>query len=1335
MKLQVPSTREAAGKRDCPEALPMRYPPLGKAKILIVDDAEDVVEALRFILVQDGYREIASTTDATDAIRLFKAFEPDLVVLDLVMPGSDGLQVLKELRAIIPAETYLPILIVTSSSSARARREALALGASDFVAKPYDTIEIIGRIGNLLEMRFLHLEPLLESRRFLQNTFDALSSQIAVLDESGTIVEVNGAWSHFAAENGFAGDRCGVGSNYLQACDSVVTGSAADARAIAAGIRAVIAGQTQEFRLEYPFHTAHERRWFIVRVTRFSTNALRVVVAHENITERREAENYLQSSQTLLRMAGRLSRIGAWAVNLPELRLTWSDEVYAIHEHPAGSPPTVEEAVSYYAPEFRELITRNFDACVCEGTPFDMESQIETARGRRVWVRSLGEAVRDQEGNIIGVQGALQDISGQKETEEKIRQDARRLTNTLESITDAFVTIDRTWHFTYVNHEAERLYKRERSGLLGRPVWEEFKEAVGGTFDLELHRAMQENRTVSFEAYYAPLGKWLDVQAYPSDEGLTVYFRDVTEQRTSRTALLMSEERFRVLAKATNDAIWEWDLATGTVWWNEGLEKLLGFRHQEITLTVDTWMDHIHPDDQIRVRDGIHHAIELGRQAWTDTYRFICLDGREAYVLDRGHIIRDARGNALRMIGGMIDLTERKRVEEELRWQTAFLEAQVNSSIDGVLVVGPDGNKILQNQRMADLLGIPQFIIDDKVDETQLLWVMGQTKNPKEFLERVIHLQANQDEISRDELEFADGTLFDRYSAPVIGKDGTYYGRIWTFRDITERKQAEDELFRSRETLRGILDHIPQRVFWKDRDLIFRGCNRAFALDMGCDDPSEVIGKTDFEAPWGETAELPRADDESVMRHDRPKESFEEPTIGDDGRPGWLRTSKVPLHDRHGRVIGVLGTYEDVTAHKLAKQEIERLNAELEQRVAQRTQELFAATEEAHRANRAKSEFLSRTSHELRTPLNAIVGFGQLLEAGENLSPESRESITQILAAGRHLLTLINEVLDISGAESGNIALSLELVAVDRLLEETVSLVQPLGTALQVKLKLAIPPVQDWHVLADAQRLKQVLLNLLSNAIKYNRPAGWVTVECAPVQAADPPTLRFTVRDSGPGIGPENIGRLFMPFDRLDAERTKSQTVGTGLGLALSKRMVELMGGHIGVESVPGEGSTFWFDLPLADKPVATIVRAPVPVIMDPEIAGRKSKTVLYIKDSVSNLRFITRILARRPAIRLLSAATAADGLEVAYEHRPDLILLDLHLPGCNAAEVLAQLQRDPRTCAIPLVVVSGDASPEKRDQILASGARAFLTKPLEVRSFLRVLDQFIGLPAMKNIS
>jgi signal transduction histidine kinase/ActR/RegA family two-component response regulator len=409
-----------------------------------------------------------------------------------------------------------------------------------------------------------------------------------------------------------------------------------------------------------------------------------------------------------------------------------------------------------------------------------------------------------------------------------------------------------------------------------------------------------------------------------------------------------------------------------------------------------------------------------------------------------------------------------------------------------------------------------------------------------------------------------------------------------------------------------------------------------------------------------------------------------------------------------------------------AQKALQTLNEDLEQRVAQRTKALFAATQEAVRANAAKSEFLSRTSHELRTPLNAILGFGQLLEQEENLGPVPRESVGRILQAGRRLLSLINDVLDISSADSGGMTLSLEPVAVDELIEETLGLVRPLGATLGVELEVASPKEGNRSVLADRQRFKQTLLNLLSNAIKYNRPGGKVIVESAPVEKANPPALRLLVKDTGPGISAENLTRLFMPFDRLDVERVQPAIPGSGLGLALSKRMVESMGGCIGVESVPGEGSVFWIEAPLADNlAVPSAQSAPGPLV-PAESESLRSGTLLCIDGNASHVRLITHILARRPAMQLLSAETGALGLEIARERRPDLILLDLRLPEDDGEQVLARLRADPRTSPIPVAVIGADFPPEKREQMTTAGASAFLTKPLQMRTLLGLLDQFV---------
>ncbi|MBZ5604652.1 MAG: response regulator [Acidobacteriia bacterium] len=378
-------------------------------------------------------------------------------------------------------------------------------------------------------------------------------------------------------------------------------------------------------------------------------------------------------------------------------------------------------------------------------------------------------------------------------------------------------------------------------------------------------------------------------------------------------------------------------------------------------------------------------------------------------------------------------------------------------------------------------------------------------------------------------------------------------------------------------------------------------------------------------------------------------------------------------------------------------------------------EELRVAKLQAEEASRAKSDLLSRTSHELRTPLNAILGFAQLLEMGE-LCEMDRGNVEQILKGGRHLLKLINEVLDIAGIESGRRGLSLEAVYVRDAVAESVDLVRPLAAQRGISIHDAVQAVH-W-VMADRQRLQQVLINLLSNAVKYNREGGTVIIDS---ERRPDGSLRVLVRDTGPGIAPGDLAKVFMPFERLGAEQAGVE--GTGLGLSFAKSFMEAMGGSIGVSSAPGAGATFWIDIPPAAAPDEPQFPAEG-MEMGMSLAGDRRRQLLYIEDNSSNRELIERVLTHRPSIQLTTVTSGMAGVSAAREMRPDLVLLDLHLPDIWGDEVIRRLKRDAVTSTIPVIMLSADATPKQIQKLLTLGAEAYLTKPIDVRQLLAMLDE-----------
>jgi len=521
--------------------------------------------------------------------------------------------------------------------------------------------------------------------------------------------------------------------------------------------------------------------------------------------------------------------------------------------------------------------------------------------------------------------------------------------------------------------------------------------------------------------------------------------------------------------------------------------------------------------------------------------------------------------------------------------------------------------------------------------------------------------------------------------------------------DVSERRRAEEELRLRAELLDLAHDAVIVRApddgrvtFWNREAETIYGYSRAEALDRVIHGLLATVYPESREAVAEALARDGRWDGE--LRHTRK-----------DGREIVVSSRQALQRGADGQPLSIIELNSDITDRKRAEEVRHRNERALREQ-----------TERAESASRAKSEFLARMSHELRTPLNSIIGFSQLLEL-EGLEQRQREHVGYVLTAGGHLLELINEVLELAKIETGQLAVSPEPVSVADAIREALALVAPLAAEHDISLDCdADGLTPEIHVCADRHRLEQVLLNVLSNAIKYNRRGGHVGVAS---QLTGDGRVRTTVADAGIGIEREQLTKLFEPFERLGAELTPIQ--GTGLGLALSKGLLDAMGGTIEVFSTPGSGTTVTIELDGAGRPGSErepdSERRELTDLRGPE--GRR-QVILYIEDNVSNFTLVERILERHATVQLLAAMQATIGLELAREHHPDLIVLDLQLPDMPGTEVLKRLKADRPTRDIPVVVLTANASKHQAEHVKQLGAAAYLTKPLDVPKFLDVIAQ-----------
>jgi len=771
---------------------------------------------------------------------------------------------------------------------------------------------------------------------------------------------------------------------------------------------------------------------------------------------------------------------------------------------------------------------------------------------------------------------------------------------------------------------------------------------------------------------------------------------------------------------------------------NVGAERMLGYTAADV-------MNKITPADISDPQELIARAIALSEEFETpitpgfealvfkasrgieDIYEltYFRKDGSRFPAVVSVTALRDEQDAIIGYLLIGTDNTARKQAEEALLKAGALQSAIFNSANFSSIATDAKGVIQIFNVGAERMLGYTAAEVMNKITPADI-------SDPQEVIARAKALSV---ELSTPITPGFEALVFkasrgieDIYELTYFRKDGsrfpaivsvtalrdaqdTIIGYLLIGTDNTARKQVEAEQKKLDQRLRdqqfytrSLIESNIDALMTTDPSGIISDVNKQMEALTGCT-RDELIGapfKNYFTDPERAEAGI------KLVLSEKKVTDYELTACARDGKETVVSYNATTFYDRDRTLQGVFAAARDVTERKRLDQALQETNVEL-----------ASAKFVAEKANLAKSDFLSSMSHELRSPLNAILGFAQLIESGSP-SPtiSQKRSVDQIIHAGWYLLELINEILDLALIESGKLSLSLESISLAEVMHECHAMVEP--QAQKRGISVAFPQFDiPYFVNADRTRVKQILINLLSNAIKYNRVDGTVVVECI---VSTPGRIRICVEDTGEGLTPDKLAQLFQPFNRLGQETNAGE--GTGIGLVVSKRLIELMSGVIGVESTVGEGSVFWIEMNLTTEPQPAAVAAEPLAVAQAQIeADLQLRTLLYVEDNPANLMLVEDLIARRPDIRLLSARDGNRGVEIARASRPDVILMDINLPGISGIKALGILAEDPTTAHIPVIALSANAMPHDIEKGLEAGFFRYLTKPIRVNEFMETLD------------
>ncbi len=1039
--------------------------------------------------------------------------------------------------------------------------------------------------------------------------------------------------------------------------------------------------------------------------------------------------------------------------------------------------------------------------------------------------------------------GITRDITERKRTEDQLRS----LSRAVEQSPASVVITDLCGNIEYVNPKFTELtgYTSEevlgknprilKSGEHAAEIYQQLWRTItsGGEWRGEFHNKRRNGELYWESAVISPIR---------NAEGVITHYLAVKENITERKRVEaeLKEERYLLHTLMDNlpDMIYFKDRENHFTGINLALAKAYGLSHpaQAIGKTDFDFYSAEQAKEFSRDEEGI---IRTGQPMVGKEENETWPDGHVSWVSTTKMPLRDACGNIIGTFGVSRDITERKRMEETLFEERRLLHTLMDNVPDMIYFKDRESCFTRINVKLAAGLNL-----------TDTAQAVGKTDFAFFPADRAQEFYADEQEIIKtgrplvgkeEQVDWANGevTWVSTTKMPQHDAKGNIIGTFGISHDITERKRAGEELCESRRMLQTILDTIPQRVFWKDRNFSFLGCNKAFALDAGLKDPAEIIGRNDYELAWRDTAERYRADDKLVMEQETPRLNYEEPQDRPDGSQWWVRTNKLPLRDREGKVVGMIGTYEDITERKRAEKALRESEEELAaaQRIAhvgswywniqtdtahwsdetfrifgvppgqlddhrqvfldllhpedrmrvdcalnealnetteydtvyrilrvdgtervihgqgevlknetgkpigirgtnhditeqKRAEiELHRAKEAAEAANRAKSEFVANMSHEIRTPMNGIIGMTDLA-LDTPLSSEQREYLTMVKESGNDLLTLINDILDFSKIEAGKLNLDASDFNLHGLIANTLRPLAVRASKKGLEMVYEAKPGVPERVIGDAGRLRQVIVNLVGNAIKFTAQGDIVVGIDVESQQDKSIMLHFSVRDTGIGIHPDKQKVIFEAFTQADSSMTRDYG-GSGLGLTISSRLVQMMDGKIWVESTLGEGSAFHFTARLG------LTKAPAAEWGPMEVVSLRDLAVLVVDDNSTNRRILDAMLKHwlmRPAM----ASNGEDGLAVleraVFAGTPfPLVLLDAQMPGMDGFALAERIKQNPQLAGATIMMLASDGQRGDAARCRELGIAVYLIKPIRQSELREAILVALGKAAGKE--